>query len=51
MLALMLNKELEASLVAQLLGVCLPMQGTRIQALVQEDLPCRGAAKPVCHNY
>ena len=27
------------------------MQGTRVQALVQEDLTCRGATKPVCHNY
>ena len=27
------------------------MQGTRVQALVWEDPTCRGAAKPVCHNY
>ena len=39
------------SLVAQWLRVCLPMQGTRVQALVQEDPTCRGATKPVCHNY
>ncbi|XP_049572094.1 ubiquitin carboxyl-terminal hydrolase 4 isoform X11 [Orcinus orca] len=25
--------------------------GTRIQSLVQEDPTCRGATKPVCHNY
>ena len=31
--------------------VRLPMQGTRVQALVQEDPTCRGATKPVCHNY
>ena len=27
------------------------MQGTRVQALVREDPICRGATKPVCHNY
>ena len=27
------------------------MQGTRIRALVQEDPTCRGAIKPVRHNY
>ena len=27
------------------------MQGTRVQALVQEDSTCRGATKPVRHNY
>ena len=27
------------------------MQGTRVQALVQEDPTCCGAAKPVHHNY
>ena len=25
--------------------------GTRVQALVREDLTCRGATKPVHHNY
>ena len=40
-----------ASLVAQWLGVCLPMQGTRVQALVWEDPTCRGATRPVSHNY
>ena len=39
------------SLVAQWLGIRLPMQGTRDRALVQEDPPCRGATKPVSHNY
>ena len=29
----------------------LPMQGTRIRSLVQEDPTCRGATKPVYHNY
>ena len=36
---------------AQWLRICLPMQGTWIQALVWEDPTCRGATKPVCHNY
>ena len=27
------------------------MQGTRVWALVQEDPTCRGATKPVGHNY
>ena len=27
------------------------MQGTRIQALVREDPTCRGATKPMHHNY
>ncbi|KAJ8778855.1 hypothetical protein J1605_013089 [Eschrichtius robustus] len=40
-----------ASLVAQWLRVCLLMQGTRVRALVREDPTCRGAAKPVRHNY
>ena len=39
------------SLVAQWLGICLPMQGTRVRALVQEDPTCRTATKPMCHNY
>ena len=39
-----------ASLVAQWLGVCLPMQGTRVRALVWEDPTCRGATGPVSHN-
>ena len=40
-----------ASLVAQWLRIRLPMQGTRVQALVWEDSPCRGANKPMSHNY
>ena len=40
-----------ASLVAQWLRNHLPMQGTRVQALVREDPTCRGAIKPVRHNY
>ena len=40
-----------ASLVAQWLGICLPMQGTWVRALVWEDPTCRGATRPVSHNY
>ena len=40
-----------ASLVGQWLRVCLPMQGTRVRALVWEDPTCRGATRPVRHNY
>ena len=43
--------DLGASLVAQLLRVCLPMQGTRVRALVWEDPTCRGTAMPVSHKY
>ena len=39
------------SLVVQWLRIYLPMQGTRVRALVREDPTCRGATKPVCHNY
>ena len=35
-----------ASLVAQWLRICLPMQGTRGRALVWEDPTCHGATKP-----
>ena len=40
-----------ASLVAQWLRICLPMQGTRVRALVWEDPTCHGATKPVSHKY
>ena len=39
------------SLVMQWLRIRLPMQGTRVQALVWEDPTCRRTTKPVCHNY
>ena len=45
------NRKSGASLVAQWLRICLPMQGTRVRALVWEDPACRGATKPVSHNY
>ena len=44
------NTYLRASLVVQWLRICLPMQGTRVQALVWEDPTCRGATRPVSHN-
>ena len=40
-----------ASLVAQWLRIRLPMQRTRVRALVWEDPTCRGATGPVSHNY
>ena len=40
-----------AFLVAQWLRIRLPMQGTRVRALVWEDPTCHGATKPVHHNY
>ena len=39
------------SLVAQWLRILLPMQGTRVQALLREDLTRCRATKPVRHNY
>ena len=44
------NKLSGASLVAQWLGVCLLMWGTRVRALVWEDPTCHGAAGPVSQN-
>ena len=41
----------QTSLVAQWLRIRLPMQGTRVWALVREDPTRRGATKPVRHNY
>ena len=45
------NRRRGTSLVAQWLRICLPMQETRVRALVREDPTCCGAAKPVHHNY
>ena len=44
-------KKGRASLVVQWLSVCLPMQGTQVQALAGEDPTCRGVAGLVLHNY
>ena len=46
-----LKKEKGISLVAQWLRIRLPMQGTRVRALVREDPTCCGATKPMRHNY
>ena len=48
---LFLKTSFRASLVAQWLGIRLPMQGTRVRAPVREEPTCRGAARPVSHNY
>ena len=45
------KKAVGTSLVAQWLRIHLPMQGTQVRALVREDPTCRGATKPVRHNY
>ena len=42
---------LGTSLVAQWLRIRLPMQGIRVGPLVREDPTCRGATKPMRHNY
>ena len=43
--------EVETSLVVQWLRIRLPMQGTRVRALVREDPTCCGATKPMRLNY
>ena len=45
------NDGCRTSLVAQWLRIHLPMQETRVRALVWEDPTCRGATKPMRHNY
>ena len=47
----MKRNEDRASLLAQWLRICLPVQGTRVRALVWEDPTCRGTTGPVSHNY
>ena len=39
------------SLVVQWLRIHLPVQGTQVLSLVWEDPTCRGAARPMRHNY
>ena len=46
-----LKSIIRASLVVQWLRICLPMQGTRVRALVWEDPACRRATGLVSHNY
>ena len=50
-ISVLLKNIFRASLVVQWLRISLPMQGTRVQALVWEDPTCRGATRPVSHNY
>ena len=45
------NKTTGTSLVVQWTGIRLPMQGTPVQALTQEDPTCLGVTKPVCYSY
>ena len=45
------NPTLWASLVAQRLRIHLPMQVTRVWALVREDPTCCRATGPLSHNY
>ena len=49
--SLILKGNWGTSLVAQWLRIRLLMQGTWVRALVWEDPTCRGATKPVHHNY
>ena len=42
---------LGASVVTQWLRICLPMQGTWIWFLIQEEPSCCRANTPICHNY
>ena len=37
-------------MVVQWLRIFLPMPGTQVQSLVQEDPTCHGATKPMYHN-
>ena len=46
-----LRTKVRASLLVQWLRIRLPVQGTWVQALFQEDPTWHGAAKPVRHNY
>ena len=45
------DDNLGTSLVGLWLRIHLPMQGTRVQALVREDPTCCRATKPMHHNY
>ena len=45
------NQPGRASLVVRWLRICLPMQGTQVQALVRENPTCHGANKSMHHDY
>ena len=38
-------------MLAQWIGIYLPMQGTQVRSLVQGDPTCGGATKLMCYNY
>ena len=46
-----IRRKERGSLVVQWLRIYLPVQGTRVRALAQEDPTCHGATKPMRHNY
>ena len=43
--------DLWVSLVVQWVRILLPMQGTQLRSLAQENSTCHWAIKPVCRNY
>ena len=45
-----INMPWRTSLLVHCIRIRLPMLGTGVQSLAQEDPMCHGAAKPVCHN-
>ena len=47
---LLIKRLLWTSLVVQWVRIHLPLQGTQVQSLLQEDSSGLGAAGPVCHN-
>ena len=46
-----LKPPMKTSLVVQWLRICLPIQGTWVQSLVQEDSTCCRTTKSIHHNY
>ena len=46
-----IQRTLGTSLVTQWMRICLLLQGTWVQSLVQEDPTSSGATKPTHHNY
>ena len=48
---LSIKEKAGTSLGVRWLRIRLPMQGTRVQAVVREDPTCHRAAKPVRRNY
>ena len=44
-------KSIRTPLVVEWLRIHLPVQGTQVQSLVQEDSTCHGPTRPVGHKY